>query len=164
MIVPALRPRVVAVSISTGGIPKLPQPIARLESLGFRGDGRFHAKHAVPERAVSLLDLEVLGQLVAEGFPLRPGTIGENLLVADLGVQQMPVGTRLRIGGDVELRLEAPRKPCYVLDAIDPRLKDEIVGRCGYLASVVRGGLVSPGMPILVKFAVPAHAPSFAGC
>jgi hypothetical protein len=28
-----------------------------------------------------------------------------------------------------------PRKPCYVLDAIDPRLKEVIVGRCGHMAS-----------------------------
>jgi MOSC domain-containing protein YiiM len=148
--VPRGVPRVVAVSISAGGIPKLPQDSAWAAHDGLVGDGRNHAKHIRPDRAVSLFDLEILEQLVAEGFPLTPGAAGENLTVADLHVQHMAPGTLLQIG-DVLLKLEQPRKPCYVLDAIDPRLKDAIVGRCGYLASVVREGIIAPGMEIVVE-------------
>ena len=108
---------------------------ARVSSDGLQGDGRNHAKHIRPDRAISLWDHENLQQLVAEGFQLTPGAAGENFTVSGLNVQQMPPGTLLRIG-DVVLKLEQPRKPCYVLDAIDPRLKDVIVGRCGYMASV----------------------------
>jgi hypothetical protein len=50
-------------------------------------------------------------------------------------VQKLALGTVLQIG-DVLLKLEQPRKPCYVLDAIDPRLKDAIVGRCGFMAQL----------------------------
>lgn len=139
------RPHVVAVCLSPGGIPKLPQRSAMATSDGLRGDGRNHAKHIRPDRAVSLVDMEILEQLVAEGFPLTPGAAGENLTVSHLHVQQMSPGTLLRIG-DVLLRLEQPRKPCYVLDAIDPRLKEAIVGRCGYMASVAQEGLIAPGM------------------
>ncbi len=142
--------RIVAVNISPGGIPKRPQSVARLESVGLVGDGRNHAKHAVLDRAVSLFDLEILEQLKTEGFALEPGTVGENLTVCGLAVQSLAEGTRLRIGANVVLRLEKPRKPCYVLDAIDPRLKEVIVGRCGYMASVVRGGTIGPGMTIAV--------------
>jgi MOSC domain-containing protein YiiM len=60
----------------------------------------------------------------------------------------MSPGTLLKIG-DVILRLEEPRRPCYVLDAINPCLKDVISGRCGYMASVVRGGMIEPGMDIV---------------
>ena len=116
---------------------------------GWQGDGHAHAKHNRPERAVSLFDLEILTQLQREGFPLYPGAIGENLTVAGLHVQRLPPGTLLEIG-DVLLRLEEPRKPCYVLDAINPCLKDVIVGRCGYMASVVQGGVIKPGMEIIV--------------
>jgi MOSC domain-containing protein YiiM len=97
---------------------------------------------------VSLFDIEILTQLQKEGFPLYPGAIGENLTVTGLGVQRLPPGTILEIG-QVLLRLEEPRKPCYVLDAIHPCLKDVIVGRCGYMASVVRGGVIEPGMNII---------------
>ena len=163
-------PQVLGVSISPGGIPKLPQASAQVLKTGLAGDGRNHAKHIRPDRAVSLWDYEILEQLVAEGFPsLVPGAAGENITVTRLNVQALPVGALLRIG-PVVLKLEQPRKPCYVLDAIDPRLKDAIVGRCGYLASVVEGGTIRPGMSIEVVSADtaevgrgspdPAHAPT----
>ncbi len=136
-----------AICISRGGIPKLPQAEAWLTVDGFVGDGRNHAKHLRPVRAVSLLDMEVIEQLRQEGFDVGPGAIGENLTVTGLRVQRLSPGTLLRLG-DVWLRLEEPRKPCYVLDSIDPRLKDVIVGRCGYMASVVRGGLLLPGSSV----------------
>jgi MOSC domain-containing protein YiiM len=147
--VPTTTAAVVAVNISPGGIPKLPVSLGVVGHDGLIGDGRNHAKHIRPDRAVSLFDVEILQQLVEEGFALTPGAAGENLTVAGLQVQQMAPGTLLKIG-DVVLKLEQPRKPCYVLDAIDPRLKDAIVGRCGYMASVVSEGHISPGTSVRV--------------
>lgn len=140
-------PRVVAVCTSAGGVPKSQRLDAEVCVEGIRGDLHTHDKHNRPDRALSLFDLEVLQQLIEEGFPLKPGIIGENLTVEALHVQELPAGTLLEIG-DVIIRLEEPRKPCYVLDVIDPRLKDVVVGRCGYMASVVRCGLIRPGMTI----------------
>lgn len=137
-----------AICVSRGGIPKLPQPDAWLTIDGFVGDGRHHTKHIRPDRAVSLLDMEVIEQLQCEGFAVAPGAIGENLTVLGLNVQRLSPGTLLQLG-QILLRLEEPRKPCYVLDSIDPRLKDVIVGRCGYMASVVRGGLLVSGSRVV---------------
>jgi MOSC domain-containing protein YiiM len=139
--------RLIAVCVSPGGIPKQVVSRAHVTAKGLSGDGHAHDKHNRPDRAVSLFDWEILTQLQIEGFPLYPGAIGENLTVAGLHVQRMPPGTLLEIG-DVLLRLEQPRKPCYVLDAIDPCLKDVIVGRCGYMASVAREGIIDPSMPL----------------
>ena len=135
---------------STGGIPKKPLPYCWANSAGLDGDAHNHAKHGRPDRAIRIFDLESLQELRAEGFDLRPGSAGENLTVVGLHVQNMRPGTLLRIG-NVLLRLETPRKPCYVLDAIDERLKDAIVGRCGFMASVLEEGLVSAGMMIAVN-------------
>ena len=140
--------RLVAVCVSRGSIPKHALTAVRVTPDGLEGDGHAHAKHNRRERAISLFDLEVLTQLQREGFPVYPGAIGENLTVAGLHVQLLPPGTLLRIG-DVLLQLEEPRRPCYVLDAINPCLKDVIVGRCGYMASVVQGGVIKPGMDIV---------------
>jgi MOSC domain-containing protein YiiM len=141
-------PYVLSVNISAGGIPKLPQTSALALKEGLRGDGRNHTKHIRPDRAVSLWDYEILRALVAEGFSsLMPGAAGENLTVAGLKVQSMAPGALLKIG-DAVLKLEQFRKPCYVLDAIDPRLKDVVIGRIGFLASVVREGVIRPEMPI----------------
>lgn len=140
--------QLVAVCVSCGSIPKRPLPTVRVTTEGLAGDGHAHAKHSRPDRAVSLFDLEILAQLQKEGFPLYPGAIGENLTVVGLHIQRMLPGALLEIG-EVLLRLEEPRRPCYVLDAINPCLKDVIVGRCGYMASVVRGGMIGPGMEIV---------------
>ncbi len=140
-------PRVVAVCTSAGGVPKRPISEAEVGVAGICGDLHAHAKHNRPDRALCLFDLEILQQLVDEGFPLEPGTAGENITVEGLDVQRLSTGTLLQIG-EVLIRLETPRKPCYVLDAIDPRLKDVIIGRCGYMASVLQPGVICPGMAI----------------
>ena len=139
--------KIVAVCVSSGGVPKWPLAVAHVTKEGVEGDGHAHAKHNRADRAVSIFDIEIMRDLVREGFPLEPGTAGENLTVERLHVQQMEAGTLLGIG-DVVLQLEKPRKPCFVLDVIDPRLKDAIAGRCGYMASVIRGGTIRPGMTI----------------
>jgi MOSC domain-containing protein YiiM len=143
-------PFVLSVNISPGGIPKRPIPSAEARKDGLEGDGRNHAKHVRPDRAVSLWDYEMLRQIAAEGFEsLSPGAAGENLTVKNLNLHAMSPGTLLKIG-DAILKLEMPRKPCYVLDAIDPRLKEVVVGRLGFLAAVVHEGTIQPGMPVEV--------------
>ena len=144
---PGNDPVVVAVCLSAGGVPKLPQPMVVVGPQGIAGDGQAHAKHVKSTRALSLFDEELLHELRGEGYELQPGSIGENITVRNLHVQKMSPGTILEIG-DVQIRLEEPRKPCFVLDVIDVRLKDVIVGRCGYMASVVTGGEIRPGMPV----------------
>jgi MOSC domain-containing protein YiiM len=140
-------PRVVAVCISAGRVPKRPLLEAEVGVAGIRGDLHAHDKHNRPDRALSLFDVEILRRLVDEGFPLEPGTAGENITVEGLNVQELPNGTLLKIG-EVLIRLEVPRKPCYVLDEIDPQLKSAIVGRCGYMASVLQPGVICAGMSI----------------
>src|SRR5262245_11224246 len=149
---PALSPgaRLIAVNISEGGIPRFPQGLAYVDKGGLHGDVRAHEKHRRPDRALSLLDYEIILQLVHEGFRVWPGRMGENLTVLGMDVQHMEPGTQLQIG-DVIVQLEQPRKPCYVLDAIDPLLKDVVVGRCGYLASVIQPGLIESGARIQIS-------------
>jgi MOSC domain-containing protein YiiM len=140
--------QVLAVCISAGGVPKIPQPSIEVGRNGVMGDHQAHEKHIKPTRALSLIDEEILQELRAEGFNLAPGTIGENITLRNVRVQQMAPGAMLQVGG-VKVRLEEPRRPCFVLDVIDERLKDVVVGRCGYMASVVEGGRVAPGDPVV---------------
>ena len=143
--------RVLAVNISGGGIPKLPVDEALATPMGLEGDGRDHAKHWKPERALSIQDEELIEELRGEGYAVRAGTMGENLTVRDLCVQGMEEGTRLRFSGGIEIELTGPRKPCFVLDAIAPDLKDEVVGRLGQMARVLVTGTVRPGETITVS-------------
>ncbi len=141
---------VVAVCLSSGGIPKLPVDVVSVTWAGLEGDGHNHEKHNRPTQAVCLQDIEFLEELRKEGFPLSCGTIGENLTVRNLYVQNLPVGTILKFSGGVVLELTKQRNPCYVLDTIDGRLKEAIVGRCGFYAKVLCEGSVKKGETIEV--------------
>ena len=139
----------VAINISPGGIPKLPVLKAEVTESGLVGDGRAHAKHIKPVRALSLLDTVILDDLRREGYTVAPGVLGENLTVKDLQAMGLSVGTRLQFAGGVEIELTEPRKPCYVLDAVDARLKETIVGRIGWMARVITPGWLTAGEAVM---------------
>ena len=147
---------VVAVCISTGGVPKYPVAEAELTMDGLVGDGHAHDKHRRSDRAVSLQDIELLEVLLAEGYQVGPGIMGENITVRGLNVQGLSVGDRLYFENGPVLELTAPRKPCYVLDVIHPNLKDAVIGRCGYLARVVQTGQLRPEQGVTVARSVDA--------
>ncbi len=134
--------KVVSINISQGGIPKIPVERIDIKVSGLRGDGHAHEKHCRLEQAVSLQDIETLLKLREQGYPLSPGTIGENLTVRHLNVNALALGTILEFSGGVILEISKVRKPCYVLDAINPKLKEDILDCCGMYAKVLQEGCV----------------------
>jgi MOSC domain-containing protein YiiM len=146
----ALAPVVVSVSTSPGGIPKYNLEVAEVTVEGLVGDGHDHAKHCSPDQAVCLFDEEDLNDLVAEGYDVSPGAIGENVLVRGLEIDGLEIGDRLLFSGGVEIELTKRRQPCFVLDSISPELKHVLRDRCGYYAKVVTEGSMRPGEVIAV--------------
>lgn len=146
---------IVAVCTSPGGIPKVPVTRAEVVTAGLVGDGHAHAKHIQPHRAVLLQDLELLEEFRQEGFPVQPGSLGENLTVRGLRVQTLAEGTRLQIddGGPL-LELTEARRPCFVLDPIHPDMQKAAKGRSGMMARVIAHGYVTPGQRIRVVDAI----------
>ena len=141
---------VISINISDGGIPKLPVDSCEVSVDGLVGDGKTHKKHETSLRAVSLFDKEILDQLVSEGYEIIPGSIGENFTVENLHVQTLQTGDRLSFEGGLLIELVEPRKPCFVLDAIDSNLKKDIVGRCGFLARVIDESTIKNGASISI--------------
>ncbi len=141
-------PIVLSINISQGGIPKIPVPSIRLTVAGLEGDGHNHAKHNTPFQAVCIQDLEKLEELSQNGYALRPGQAGENLTVKHLHVNNLPLGTILEFSGGVVLEISKVRKPCYVMDAIHPYLKEDAVGRHGMYAKVLKEGILKNGETI----------------
>jgi MOSC domain-containing protein YiiM len=145
------RPFVLSVNISKGGIPKLPVESVRVTERGLEGDGHNHDKHNNPIQAVCLQDIEKLEELNSQGYCLSAGSTGENLTVKNLHINNLPLGTRLEFSGGVVLECSKVRKPCYVLDAIDPDLKKDIDGRCGMYAKVLKEGTIRTDDSIKIK-------------
>ncbi|MCB9771558.1 MAG: MOSC domain-containing protein [Candidatus Omnitrophica bacterium] len=153
--------KVVSISISKGGIPKLPVSSIRLTFAGLEGDGHNHDKHNSPIQAVCIQDLEKLKELNQGGYALSPGLAGENLTVENLHVNDLPLGTVLQFSGGVILEISKIRKPCYVMDAIHPKLKDDAVGRHGMYARVIKEGQLTVGEVIEVKKCPPLRAGTY---
>lgn len=105
--------RVVQISVSPGGVPKTPVDTAKVTVDGVEGDAhRDHAHHGGPDRAVCLFSLEVIEALQAEGHPIAPGALGENLTVHGLDWTQVTPGSRLRVGDQLVLEVTRYTSPC----------------------------------------------------
>ena len=77
--------RIFQLNVSNGGVPKLPVREALLTPDGLEGDRQAHPQiHGGPERALCLYALERILELQAEGHPIYPGSIGENITVCGL--------------------------------------------------------------------------------
>ncbi len=116
-------------------------------------------------RQVHLVASELLDEVAAKGYTVRPGDLGENVTTQGLDLITLPVGTSLRIG-DVLLTLTGLRNPCVQIDAFADGLQGEMLGRddtgklvrkTGVMAVVVRSGEIRPGDEIIV--AAPAGNP-----
>jgi MOSC domain-containing protein YiiM len=108
--------RVVQVSVSKGGVPKLPVPEARVLISGIEGDGHNEpAIHGGPERAVCLFSAERIAALAAEGHPIAPGTTGENITIEGIDWDTLLPGARLKIGASVALEVTRYTTPCTTI-------------------------------------------------
>jgi MOSC domain-containing protein YiiM len=101
-----------SINVSNGGVPKLSRASASISMKGVDGDRQRDLRyHGGPQRAVSLFSLELIRALQAEGHPIAPGTIGENLTLAGVPWDVMVPGARVEVG-DIELELTSYAEPC----------------------------------------------------
>lgn len=147
----SMEPIILSINISKGGIPKLPVNEIFVHQAGLEGDGHNHDKHYRPTQAVSIQDIETLQELIQEGYSLHPGATGENLTVQHLKVNCLPVGTILEFPSGLTIELTKVRQPCYVLDSINPRLKEDILNRCGMYAQVNAPGTIRAGDRLTIR-------------
>ena len=105
--------RIAQVSLSSGGVPKRAVPSARVTTLGLEGDvQRDREHHGGPERALCLFSLERIRALQAEGHPITPGSIGENLTLEGIDWSAVVPGTYLQLGSEVVIQVTRYTAPC----------------------------------------------------
>ena len=110
--------RIVQISVSPGGVPKLPIDAARVTTDGVEGDAhRNRRHHGGPDRAVCLYSMDAIRTLLAEGHVVAPGTLGENVTVEGLEWTCVAPGVRLRLGSDVLLEVTRYTTPCFNIKA-----------------------------------------------
>jgi MOSC domain-containing protein YiiM len=137
-----------------------------LDVSGVAGDGhRNLLVHGGPEKAVLMIAAESIHGLIAEGFPLFYGALGENLTVEGIDPHAWRSGQRWRIGDEAAIELTELRMPCANLHVYGISLGAQLYdARCkagdiasprwahgGFYARVIRGGLVAAGAPVVLE-------------
>jgi MOSC domain-containing protein YiiM len=145
-----------SVNISRGGVPKRPVLSALLGPDGIRGDRQRDLRfHGGPDRAVCVYSLELIEALQAEGHPIAPGTIGENLTLTGIDWQAMAPGARLEVGPAL-LQLTAYAAPCRKIarsfvDEMFVRVSQKThPGWSRLYARVLRAGEIAAGTPAIL--------------
>jgi MOSC domain-containing protein YiiM len=147
--------RIFQLNVSPGGVPKLAVPQATVNELGMDGDAhRFPDIHGGPERALCLFSLDRILELQAEGHPIFPGAVGENVTISGLDWSKLQPGTRLALGDDVQVELTNYTTPCntipqYFVDGKYQRISQKVhPGYSRIYARVLRNGTLRVGQTV----------------
>jgi MOSC domain-containing protein YiiM len=142
------------------GVRKGPVESCHLEEgKGIRGDAH---SGVLEDRQVSFLaveEIEAANAAMASGGGsclkaveggLRPGDFAENVTTRGLPLHELPLGTRIAIGGtdaapDVILEVSKIGKECHAACEIRRLVGDCVMPRRGIFARVVKGGEVRRG-------------------
>jgi MOSC domain-containing protein YiiM len=142
---------VFSVNVSPGGVPKRPAASAWIGIYGIEGDGQRNRQlHGGPDRAVSVYSLNLIEALRAEGHPVEPGSLAENLTLAGIDWSLMVPGAMVEVG-PVLLELTSYVHPCKNVSASFingdvARVSQKVhPGWSRLYARVLEEGLVSPG-------------------
>ena len=129
--------------------------VARARFVAGHGlDGDAHAGDW--HRQVSLLAEEDIEIMRKKGLPdLQPGDFAENVVVSSIDISQLGLGTRMRLGAQVEITLTQLGKVCHQRCAIYEQTGDCIMPSRGVFARVRQGGELSPGDEVSVVDLVP---------
>ncbi len=109
---------------------------------GIEGDA-----HASPDwhRQISLLALESIQKMLAMGLKVGPGDFAENITTEGIDLVSLPIGTRIRLGGDVVGEVTQIGKTCHSRCAIYEQAGDCVMPREGIFIRVIKGGKLRPG-------------------
>ena len=150
--------RIFQLNSSPGGVPKLPVREAMVTELGIVGDAHnFPDIHGGPQRALCLFSLERILELQAEGHPIFPGSIGENVTISGLAWETVQPGDRLALGDEVLIEITRYTTPCNsmipsLLDGNYARLSQKAnPGYSRVYARVLRNGKLVVGQMVRLE-------------
>jgi MOSC domain-containing protein YiiM len=119
-------------------------------------------------RQVHLIHAELHDRLVADGFDVSAGVMGENVTTRGVDLLGLPTGTRLRLGPSAVVEVTGLRNPCRQLNAYQAGLMSAVLRRdragdvvrlAGVMGVVLAGGDVRAGDPIEVELPAGEHRP-----
>ena len=147
--------QVYQINVSRGGVPKLPVPEAVVTVLGLVGDEHNDRQnHGGPERALCIYSIENIQRLRAEGHPVEPGWMGENVTTSGIDLNNVEAGDRFEIGTEVVLEVTRFTTPCKNIrhsfaDGNFNRVSHKLQpGWSRFYTRVIVGGMIRQGDPV----------------
>jgi molybdopterin adenylyltransferase len=113
---------------------------------GIEGDRK--GGHA--DRQLNIMSYETLSNLRSRGFYTEPGQMGEQIVIHQLDVDNLPAGTRVQLGADAVIEVVKPRTGCDKFERLQKHKRQEAAGEMGVLARVITGGQIHVGDPVKV--------------
>lgn len=101
-------------------------------------------------RQVSLLAEESINKIRKAGLDVNPGDFAENLTTIGIDLPSLPIGTTLKVGTDVMMRVTQIGKVCHNRCAIFYAVGDCVMPKEGIFAEVLSDGEVKVGDEIEV--------------
>ncbi|OPY74762.1 MAG: MOSC domain protein [Syntrophorhabdus sp. PtaU1.Bin153] len=118
-----------------------------IKDMGLKDDAHAGFMH----RQVSLLATESIEKIRKMGLDVNPGDFAENLTTEGIELPTLPVGTMLRVGNGINLRITQIGKECHARCAIFQQVGDCVMPREGIFAEVLTEGEVKIGDIIEVE-------------
>lgn len=101
-------------------------------------------------RQVSLLAMESIKKIQDKGLDVGPGDFAENITTEGVVLHELPVGTKMNIGENIELEVSQIGKLCHSRCAIYEQAGDCVMPREGIFVKVLKGGTIKPGDEIKI--------------
>ncbi len=102
-------------------------------------------------RQVSLLANESIEKMRAKGLKVGYGDFAENITTEGVDLVHLPIGTQIRIGETVLVRVTQIGKECHTRCAIYYQAGDCVMPKEGIFAEVVTEGEVGVGDEIIIE-------------
>ena len=138
----------------------MPVDSALVSTAGIEGDFnvyRHEERNDDPDQALLIMPIETIRELNAEGWPIRPGDLGENFTTRGIPYNTFSAGKVFAAGG-VRFQISKACDPCtnlyllpYVGESKGPGFLKTMLGRRGWYARVLSEGKVRAGNPIAAE-------------
>jgi MOSC domain-containing protein YiiM len=136
------------------GLPKKPVDSALVTKAGVEGDFnlyRHEERNDDPDQALLIIPMETIRELNSEGWPIKPGDLGENFTTVGIPYQDFRIGGIFN-AGDVRFQISKACDPCtnlYLLSYVGKSKGADflkvMLGRRGWYARVLDEGHVKKG-------------------
>jgi MOSC domain-containing protein YiiM len=115
------------------------------------GHGLDNDAHGGPwHRQVSLLAVESIAKIQKMGLDVKPGDFAENLTTEGIDLPSLPIGTQMKVGGNILMKVTQIGKECHARCAIFQQVGDCVMPKEGIFTEVITGGDVTVGDEIEV--------------